>query len=143
MPLVDCGELVDVDVELGKGGVEVWGLFAEQGDTDGGIVVEGIRPYVVEGLSKVLVGPQRFSKPEHSVLNADLIVVLQDVEPESAHVAEAIEVDRLELILEDPYNFFLREAFKPGSDARDFGGDLTVDIIFLRRRHPNLGPRSG
>lgn len=53
MPLVDCGELVNIAIELGKGGVEVRGFFAKQGDKDSGIVVEGICPHVVEGLPKV------------------------------------------------------------------------------------------
>ncbi len=110
LPLVDCGELVDVAVELGEGDVEVRGLFAQQGDKDGGVVVEGIRPYVVERLAKIFVGPRRFPESEHSVLNANLIVVLQDVEPESANVVEAVEVDWLELVPKDPYNFLLREA---------------------------------
>ena len=57
LPVVHCGEFVDVAVELGEDGVKVRGLFAEQGDKDGGVVVEGIRPHVVEGLPKVLVGP--------------------------------------------------------------------------------------
>ena len=139
LPLADCAELVDVAVELGKGSVEVRGLFAEQGDKDGGVVVEGIRSHVIKKLSKVFVGPRRFPEPEHSVLNADPIVVLQGVEPEFAHLAEVVEVDQLELILEDPYNFLLWEACKPESDARDFGGDLTGDIIFLRCRHLSLG----
>ena len=108
MPLIDCGELVDVAVELGEGGVEVRGLFAEQKDKDGGVVVETLRLYVVERLPKVLVGPRRFPEPEHAVLNADPIVVLQGIKPESAYVAEAVEVDRLELILKDLYNFLLR-----------------------------------
>ncbi len=56
-------------------------------------------------------------------------------------MAEAVEVDGLELILEDPYNFLLREAGKSESDARDFGGDLTGNIILLHCRHPNLRPR--
>ncbi len=143
LPLVDCGELVDVDVELGEGGVEVRGLFAEQGDKDGGIVVEGIRSHVVERFPKVLVGPRCFPEPEHSVLNGDPIVVLQGVEPESAHLAEAIEVDGFELILEDTYNFLLQDACKSKSDDRDFRENLTGDIILLCRRHPSLGPCGG
>lgn len=94
--------------------------------------MEGIRPHVVKGLPEVLVRPRRFPEPEHAIFDADPVVVLQGVEPKATHVAEAVEVDRLELIPEDPHNF-LREACKPEGDAHDFGGNLTGDIILLRR----------
>ena len=101
--------------------MELRGLFAEHGNKDCGVVVEGIHPNVVEGFSKVRVGPQRFLKPEYSVFNADLIVILQSDKPESAHMAEAVEFHLLEFIPKDPYNFLLREACKPESHSRDFG----------------------
>ena len=57
LPLVHCGELVDVGVELGEGGVEVRDLPAEEGNEDGGVVVEGVGPHLVKRLAKVLIGP--------------------------------------------------------------------------------------
>ena len=57
LPLVDCEELVDVAVQLGEGNGEIGGLFAEQRNKNGSVVVEGIRSHIVEGLLKGLVGP--------------------------------------------------------------------------------------
>lgn len=46
-------------------------------------------------------------------------------------MAEPVEVDGPEFIVEDPDDFFLGEACKAEGDAHDFGGDLTGDVIFL------------
>ena len=57
MSLVHRGKLVDIGVELGKGGVEVRDLPAEEGNEDGGVVVEGVGPHLVKRLAKVLLDP--------------------------------------------------------------------------------------
>ncbi len=57
MPLVHYEELVDIGVELGEGGVEIRDFPAEEGNKDGGVVVEGVGPYLVKRLAKVLIGP--------------------------------------------------------------------------------------
>lgn len=90
LPFVDGGEFVDVAIELGKCGVEVRGLFAKQGDENGGVVVEGVGLYVVERLPEVFVSPRRLSEPEHSVLDPDAVMVLQGVEAEATHMAEPV-----------------------------------------------------
>ena len=56
-PLINCGELVDVRVELGVGGVEIRDLADEERNEDGGVVVEGVGPHLVKRLDKVLIGP--------------------------------------------------------------------------------------
>lgn len=57
MPFVDGQKFVDTAVEFSEGGMEVWGLFAEEGDKDGRIVVKGVRSHFVKELSKMLTGP--------------------------------------------------------------------------------------
>ena len=46
-------------------------------------------------------------------------------------MAEAVEDDWLELVVEDPDNFSLREACKAEGDVHDFRGNLTRDIVFI------------
>ena len=57
LPLVQCGELIDVGVELGEGGVDVRDLPAEEGNKDGGVVVKGVGLYLVKRLAQVFIGP--------------------------------------------------------------------------------------
>ncbi len=57
LPLVHCEELVDIGVELGKGGVEVWDLPVKEKNDDGGVVVKGVGSYLVKRLARVLIGP--------------------------------------------------------------------------------------
>ena len=57
MPLVHLGELVDVGVELGEGGVEVRDLPAEKENENGNLVVESVGQHLVKRLAKVFIGP--------------------------------------------------------------------------------------
>lgn len=57
MPFVDDGEFVDIAIELDKSGVEVRGIFAEQENMNGNVVMEGVGPQVVRRLFKVFVDP--------------------------------------------------------------------------------------
>lgn len=133
MPLIDCKKLVKIAIKLDKGGRKVHGFFAKQKDKDSGIIVENICSYVVKKFPKVFIGFQHFLKPKHTVFNTNLIVILQNIKSESAYIAEIIEVDWFEFILEDAYNFFLWKACKLESDACNFRRDLTGDIIFFCR----------
>lgn len=75
--------------------------------------MKGIRSDLVKRFSKIFVSLQRFAEPEHAVFDANPIVLLQSIKPENTSMAEAVEVDWLELILENSYNFLLRETYKP------------------------------
>lgn len=79
MPLVDRQELVNIGVELGEGGVKVRGLFSKERNEDDSIVVESISPDLVEGLTKIFIRPRGLSQPEHAVLDADFVVVVQGI----------------------------------------------------------------
>lgn len=50
---------------------------------------------------------------------------------EFTHVAKPVEIDGLRFIMENPDDFFLREACKTEGDAHDFWKDLTGDVILL------------
>ncbi len=90
LPPVHLGELVDVGVEHGEGGVEVRDLYAKEENEDGGVVVEGVGPHLVKRLAKVLIDSWSFSELEYAVLDADAVLVMQGVEPESTNVAKAV-----------------------------------------------------
>lgn len=55
LPFVDCGEFIDIVIELSKYGVKVWGLFAKQKDENGGVVMESIGLYIVKQLLKIFI----------------------------------------------------------------------------------------
>ena len=57
LPLVQWEELVDVGVEISKGGVKVQDLPAGEGNKDGGVVVEGVGPHPVKRFAKIFIGP--------------------------------------------------------------------------------------
>lgn len=136
LPLVHCGKLVNIAIELGKSRVKGRSFLAKQRNENGGVVVESISPHLVERLAEVFLGLRRFSELEHAVLNADTGLVIQGVESEFTHMEEVIEVDWLELILKDSHNFLLWEACKLEGDAHNFGGDLICDIVFFFCRNP-------
>lgn len=95
--------------------------------------MKGICSDVVKRFSKILLGLQCFAEPEHAVFDGNPIIVLQSIKSETTRMAEAVEVDWLELILENSYNFLLRETCKPEGDAHDFRRDLIGDNILFRR----------
>ncbi len=105
LPLVHCGEIVDVGIELGESRVKGKGLLAYQRNENGGLIVKSIDPHLVKGYAKVLVRSRRFSELEYALLDADAVLVMQRIKSKSTHVAEAIKVDWLEFILEDSHNF--------------------------------------
>ena len=76
---------------------------------------------------------------KNPVLDANSVMVVQGVKSESLYVAEPVEVDGLEFVMEDPDNFFLGEAYKTEGDAHDFWGDLTSNVILFTRPLPTAG----
>lgn len=48
-----------------------------------------------------------------------------------AYLVKEVEVDRLEVIVKNFYDFFLREASKIEGEALNLLGDLTCSIIFI------------
>lgn len=118
-------------VKFGQGSVKVQDLFVKEGYKNGCIVVKSIRLYLIECLPKILVSPRRFSKPEHTILNADPIMVLHRVETESSHVTLPMEVDQLELVVEETDDFLLGKACKTEGDDHDFWEILTSNIVLF------------
>ena len=57
LPLVHCGELIDVGVELIEGGVEVRDLPAEEENENDSVVMEGVSLHLVKRFAKVFIGP--------------------------------------------------------------------------------------
>ena len=108
--------------------------FSEQRHDDGSIVDKSFPPGLVEPFSKVFVCSGGFSQPQHSVLDAYCLLVLEGLVTEPFHVAEPIKIHSLEPVVKDSHNLFLGEAGKSEADVGDFGGDLTYDVILF---HPH------
>ena len=81
--------------------------------------MEGIGLNLEEGFPKVFTCPRRFPEPEHLILNANSLQVLEAVESEASHVAEAIKVGGLELV-KDPHNLFLGQSGEAEGNVLDF-----------------------
>ena len=50
----------------------------------------------------------------------------------ASNISEAVEVDRLEAVVEDVYDLVLGEACEAQGEALNLLGDLTCNIILLR-----------
>lgn len=48
MLFIDGGEFVNVDIELGKCGVKIWGFFTKPKNKNSGIIVETVGIYIVK-----------------------------------------------------------------------------------------------
>lgn len=64
--------------------------------------------------------PRRFPEPEHPIPNANSLQVLEGVEWEALHMAEAIKFGGLELVLKDPHDLFLGQAGEAEGNVLDF-----------------------
>lgn len=108
LPFINLQELVNTTINFLKGVVKVWCLFFKEGDKNNSVIVERIGSNLEEGLPKVFIYCQHFSKFEHPIFNANLFQVLESIKSEASYLVEVIKVNEFELLLKDPHNLFLR-----------------------------------
>lgn len=87
--------------------MKVWCLFFKEKNKNSRVIVESIGPDLKEELPKVFICLGCFSKPKYSIFNAKLFQVLESVESEALHIAEAIKLNGFELIPKDPHNLLV------------------------------------
>ena len=111
-------------------------LFAKKRDKDSGVVMEDIDPYLIEQFAKVFVGLWGLAELEYAVFDANAILVIYGLKLESMHMAKAVKVYWLKLVLENPHNFFVEKTCKAEWNVQDFGRDLTGDLVLLIHQQP-------
>lgn len=57
MPFVESQKFVDKAINFGKCVIKVWGLFLQERNKDGCVIMEGLRLYLIKKLFKIFVGP--------------------------------------------------------------------------------------
>lgn len=101
----------------------------KQRDHDISVVDKGLRPNLVKAVPIILIYIRDFLKFEHPIFNCNHFFVLLSFKSEALHMAELVKVDRLELILKNLYDLFLRKSDKLEEELRDLGGNLTLQLI--------------
>lgn len=79
----------------------------------------------------IFLDPQSLPELQYSVFDSEFFLVLIGFENETLHMPKMVEINRLEHVLEDLDNLFLRE---PNKLEREFGNhkeNLILNVLFL------------
>lgn len=114
--------------------MKIVGFFAKERNQNDGIIDKCFPLDLVKAFSKVFICLGGLPQPQHSILNAYSLLVLEDLVTEPSHMPKAIQVNGLELVMKNLDNLFLRKARKKKANICDFKRNLTYDIVFLHPR---------